>query len=66
MAIKNEVIEINANMIATNVLNENIFSDGINESVLKNSKATIRDRIESIREQKALDRLINDYYDDVD
>ncbi|MEH6503822.1 MAG: hypothetical protein V7682_07990 [Cycloclasticus sp.] len=66
MAIKNEVIEINANMVATNVLNENIFSDGINESVLKNSKATIRDRIESIREQKALDRLINDYYDDVD
>jgi hypothetical protein len=66
MAIKNEVIEINANMIAANVLNEEIFSDGINESVLKNSRATIRDRIESIREQKALDRLINDYYDDVD
>tara|TARA_R110002074_G_scaffold349634_1_gene520385 strand:- start:172879 stop:173079 length:201 start_codon:yes stop_codon:yes gene_type:complete len=66
MAIKNEVIEINANIIAANVLNEEIFSDGINESVLKNSRATIRDRIESIREQKALDRLINDYYDDVD
>tara|TARA_R110002095_G_scaffold127093_3_gene110149 strand:+ start:2673 stop:2873 length:201 start_codon:yes stop_codon:yes gene_type:complete len=66
MAIKNEVIEINANMIAATVLNEEIFSDGINESVLKNSRATIRDRIESIREQKALDRLINDYYDDVD
>ena len=66
MAIKNEVIEINANMIAAIVLNEKIFSNGISESVLKNSKATIRDRIESIREQKALDRLINDYYDDVD
>lgn len=66
MAIKNEVSEINANMIAANVLNEEIFSDGINQSVLKNSRATIRNRIESIREQKALDRLINDHYDDVD
>ena len=66
MAIKNEVLEINANMMDANVLNEEFILGGINELTMKNSRATIRDRIETIREQKALDRLINDYYGEDD